>query len=217
MDAYERLEQCEDQHALSDFEGDVETKKKSEQASAKRIRITQADLVKHGHTDGCPRCEAHQSRHARTNQHHSEWCRIRIYGEWEQAGDPTIDALNKQLEAQYGKEDVKPGEIDVEGLDDKELQYLVPTEFSEIPAEAEERLINEPDLNSEDLDPNVNEHQPEGDAADLLIDDADQGDVDCVAMALHRAHLQHQQIMRRLLKSMAGVAFAWKQAKGANH
>ena len=88
LDAYERVEECDDPHAMIDAEADDSDKRKFAEAINKRIRITQADLKKYGYTDECPRCEPIKAGNHATDKNQREWCRIRIYGEWEQAGDP---------------------------------------------------------------------------------------------------------------------------------
>ena len=67
----------------------------------KKTRIVRADLDKYGYTDGCPRCEAIKAWNHATDKNHTEWCRIRVCGEWGQAGDPKWLRLSKQLEESY--------------------------------------------------------------------------------------------------------------------
>ena len=67
----------------------------------KRVRTTQADLNKYGHTDGRPRCEDLKAGRAQTNKHHSEECRIRIYGEDEQEGGDKWDHVCRELRTTY--------------------------------------------------------------------------------------------------------------------
>ena len=54
---------------------------RTQEALAKRVRITQADLNKYGYSEGCPRCTDLSRGHHKTNKSHSEECCIRIYGE----------------------------------------------------------------------------------------------------------------------------------------
>ena len=64
----------------------------------KRVRTTRADLDNYTSADVCPSCEAINTGNHATEKQHTEWCRIRrVYGKWEQAGDPEWQRLSQQL------------------------------------------------------------------------------------------------------------------------
>ena len=78
-DAYERVEECDDPHAMIDVEADnPASAQRATDALHKRNRITQADCRNNGFTGGCACCEALQEGHPRNHLRHTEWCRIRI-------------------------------------------------------------------------------------------------------------------------------------------
>ena len=80
----------------------------TQEALSKRVRITQADLNKHGYSDGCPRCTDLSRGHHKTNKSHSEECSIRIYGEYE-THDPSKWRLEiQQLQKKFPEPEV-PG------------------------------------------------------------------------------------------------------------
>ena len=70
-------------------------------APTRRFRINDADLRKHGFTDGCPQC-AHVQRYGKAKQgvQHHERCRTRILGEIEQTDEGKL-----RLEAHRSRED----------------------------------------------------------------------------------------------------------------
>ena len=84
----------------------------------KRVKITQADSRKYGFTDGCASCEAIQKNNPQNRLRHTEWCRIRMYGEWEQDKNPKWRQISGYLEMSYPSDDVAAGNIDIEGWDD---------------------------------------------------------------------------------------------------
>ena len=93
-----RTEECEDPHAMIEIDPEKHAQQTIDLEVHKRIRITRADLDKYGYTDGCPRCEAIKAGNHATEKNHTEWCRIRVYGEREKAGDPKRQRLSTQLE-----------------------------------------------------------------------------------------------------------------------
>ena len=120
--AYERVEECDDPHAMIDVESDNPAlAQRATDALHKRVRITQADCRKYGFTDGCACCEAIQEGHPQNHLRHTEWCRIRMYGEWEQAKDPKWRQISRHLEKSYPSDDVAAGNIDLESLVDGEV------------------------------------------------------------------------------------------------
>ena len=120
--AYERVEDCDDPHAMIDVEADNPAlAQRATDALHKRVRITQADCRKYELTDGCACCEAIQENIRQNHLRHTKWCRIRMYGEWEQAMDPKWRQISRYLEKSYPSDDVAAGNIDLEGLVDGEL------------------------------------------------------------------------------------------------
>ena len=85
-----------------------------------------ADLDKYGYTDGCPRCEAMKAGNHATDKNHTEWCRIRIYGKWEQPGDPKRQRLSKQLEDRYPNEKVDAQNVDIKNEHEPDMPIPVP-------------------------------------------------------------------------------------------
>ena len=79
---YDRVEESEQPHANLDDSRDKGLHQledpQVQNAVAKRVRVTQADLKKYGYSEGCPRCAELQAGHNRTNKPHSETCRLRM-------------------------------------------------------------------------------------------------------------------------------------------
>ena len=120
--AYERVEECDDPHAMIDVESDNPAlAQRATDALHKRVRITQADCRKYGLTGVCACREAIQEGHPQNHLRDTEWCRIRIYGEWDKAKDPKWRQISRYLEKSYPSDDVAAGNIDLEGLVDGEL------------------------------------------------------------------------------------------------
>ena len=72
------------------------------------------DLVKHGCTDGCPRCRDLQGGRIHTQANHSEECRARIYGQWEATGDAKWKKAFQQLGIDSADNGLAPPTVDVE-------------------------------------------------------------------------------------------------------
>lgn len=122
-------------------------------ALAKHVRVTQADHKKCGYSDGCPKCADLQAGHNRTNEPHTEACRLRIYGDFE-AHDPVKwRAVNRQLQ-----KEPEPPEADQAGVD-LEGQHCDDQPLLESPADAERKYFD--DLNYKPLDHSGAEHMDE--------------------------------------------------------
>ena len=141
------MEETDDPHAMIDVESDSPALvQRATDALHKRIRMTQADCRKYGFTDGCACCEAIQEGHPQNHLRHTEWCRIRVYGEWEQAKDPKWRQISRYLENAYPSDDMAPGNIDLESLVDGELPEVdqsIKVEPTIPPANAGRKPINE--------------------------------------------------------------------------
>ena len=85
-----------------------------------------ANLDKYGYTDGCPRCETMKVGNYATDKNHTEWCRIRDYGEWERAGDPKWQRLSKQVEESYPSEKVDARHVDIENEHEPDMPIQIP-------------------------------------------------------------------------------------------
>ena len=79
----------------------------------KRVRITQADFRKCGSADSCACREAIQEHHPQNNLGHTEWCRIRMYGGWEQGKDPKWRQISRYIEKSCPSDDIAAGNIDL--------------------------------------------------------------------------------------------------------
>ena len=77
---YQSVEETADPHAGLDDKIDKEKMcdPQTQEALSKRVRITQADLKKYGYSEGSPMCTDLPRGHHKTNDSHSEECRIRI-------------------------------------------------------------------------------------------------------------------------------------------
>ena len=73
---------------MADFEQVDDKAREASDKIRRRIRITKADLVKYGYTDGCPRCSDLRGGAKDSTHNHTEDCRFRVYGEWEAHNDP---------------------------------------------------------------------------------------------------------------------------------
>ena len=72
-DAYERVEECDDPHAMIDVEADKPAlAQRATNALHKRISKTLADCRKYGFTDGCACCEPIQEGHPQKHLRHTE-------------------------------------------------------------------------------------------------------------------------------------------------
>ena len=105
-----------EKHARQKFDHEVD----------KRTRIMRADLDKYDYTDRCPRCEAINTDNHATDKNNTEWCRIRVYGEWEQAGDPKWQRLSNKLEESYPNEKVDAENVDIKNEQEPDMPIPVP-------------------------------------------------------------------------------------------
>ena len=154
---YERVEESEQPNSNLDDSHDPGLERLEDPQVldnvAKRVRITRADLRKYGYSEGCPRCADLQAGRNRTNSHHSEGCRVRIYGEYEAKDPIKWRAVNRQMEKDSEVPDDNRVDVDLEG------QHCEDRPLLEEPADAERRDFD--DLNYE-----PNEHS-DGEANDM--------------------------------------------------
>ena len=92
---FDRLEEAEDPHrgpAGHRHDGP------EDEAQQRRVPIQLRDLVTHGYTDGCSRCQAHsKGEHNKARSlNHSEQCRARMYRLMRAARDPRILAADAE-------------------------------------------------------------------------------------------------------------------------
>ena len=98
--AYENVEKNADPRAMAYEEVDDKGREASDKVR-RIIRITKADLVRYGYTDGCPRCTDLRGGAKDSTHNNPEDCRFRVYGEWEAHTDPKWILLVKHLESQH--------------------------------------------------------------------------------------------------------------------
>ena len=85
---------------------------RTQEALAKRVRITQGDLKKHGYSERCPRCADLLRGHHKTNKSQSDECRIRIYGEYETRDPAEWRLVTQQLKQKVSEHDARGDDIE---------------------------------------------------------------------------------------------------------
>ena len=122
----------------------------------RHMRITMKDLKRYCFTPGCPRCADMERGHTRTNKHHKDECRLRMYSEYERNDDPKWRAVKHLLE---------PKEI--------QSEHVV---VDDEPVRAAFEPLERPPLIPENSYPNMNTEPntlaPDSPARDLDLDDA---------------------------------------------
>ena len=111
------VEELEDPHADKDAQqrADLEGEGDESMGARRNVihgRITEKDLRKYGYSERCPRCTDLQRGFRRTQKHHSEECRLRIYQSWKEADDPKYLKIRHLLEPEA--ETQEPGHVDLE-------------------------------------------------------------------------------------------------------
>ena len=139
----------------------------------KRVRITQADLIKYGHARGRPRCEDPKASRARTSKHHSEECRVRIYGEYEQEGGDKWDQVCRELRKDYPELVPDTDIVDRPVVNEPKPQRPQGDKNKREPAQAPPA-----NMDVEDVEPGSVYMEPDDEvyraqAADVFMDDSD--------------------------------------------
>ena len=184
VDRSGRVEECEDPHAMIEVDPEKHAQQKFDHEVHKRTRIMRADLDKYGYTDGYPRCEAIQAGSHATDKNHTEWCRIRIYGERKQAGDPKRLRLSKEFKESYPHEKVQAHNVDIENEHESDMPVPVPEGPmpSHIPSDHDHVVSEngyEPNNSNTKSYTGHGMDQDEGEIADMFLDDNyDMGDIE---------------------------------------
>ena len=71
----------------------------------RHMRITMKDLKTYGFSPGCPRCADLEHGRTRTNKHHNDECRLRMYAEYERNDDAKWRAVKHLLEPKATQSD----------------------------------------------------------------------------------------------------------------
>ena len=108
----------------------------------KQIRITKRDLIKYGYSPNCPRCLDLEAGIPRSNRHHSDECRLRVYLNYHDHNDAKWRALESQMPgrppATKDKEEINLDGMEPSAMEEERLP-APPTPLS-TPLQADEHF-----------------------------------------------------------------------------
>ena len=116
------IEEVDDPHAdrdakeRSELEGEDDDPMKA-QRNVIHGRITEKDLRKYGYSDNCPRCTDLQRGLRKTQRHHSDECRLRVYQAWKDAEDPKYLKVKHIIEPDVPKPE--SGHVDLDAASEE--------------------------------------------------------------------------------------------------
>ena len=123
-DIDEAVEELEDPHTDKDarIRSELEGEQDDSMTARRNVihgRITEKDLRNYGFSEGCPRCNDLHRGFRRTQKHHSEACRLRIYQAWKDADDPKYLKIRHLIEPEA--QEPEPGHVDLDAASETRI------------------------------------------------------------------------------------------------